>query len=107
MRTMTLRSGTVGKPREVGFALIYIGVAALLSLLATVEEEVRVVGELLYSGEPILVSVEARLQEAQRVRRAVQHLTTPADGLVLERGERHDLVDEPHLWHLFGGVHPA
>jgi hypothetical protein len=62
------RSGTVGKPREVGFAFLFVGVAAFLGLLATVEEEVSVVGELLDAGESVLVGVEARFQETQRER---------------------------------------
>src|SRR5215212_4099909 len=91
------RSGTVGKPREVGFAFLFVGVAAFLGLLATVEEEISIVGELLDAGVAVLVGMEARFQETKRERRAIQHLTTPADGLVFECGERHDRVDKPHL----------
>src|ERR687889_1334183 len=106
-RTMTLRSGTVGEPREVGLALLFVGVTALLGLLAAVEEEVSVVGELLDAGVAVLVGVEARFQETQRERRAIQHLAAPADGLVLERDERHDRVDKAHLYGLLGGGHPV
>ena len=61
-------SGTVGKSREVGFALFLVGIAAFLCLLATIEEEVSVVGELLNAGIAVLVGVEARFQEPQRER---------------------------------------
>ncbi len=57
------RLGTAGELREVGYALLLVGVAAFLGLLATVEEEVSVVGELLDAGVTILVGVEARFQE--------------------------------------------
>src|SRR3984885_10065572 len=46
------------KLREVGRTPLEIGVAALLGLLAHVEEEVGVVGELLDAGPPVLVGVE-------------------------------------------------
>ena len=75
---------------------------AFLRFFATVEQEVGVVGELLDAGVAVLMGVEARLQETQGERRAVQHLAAPAYGLVLERGERHDRVDEPHLQRLLG-----
>src|SRR5215203_3138656 len=97
----------MGEFREVGFALLFVGVAALLRLLAAVEEEVSVVGKLLDAGVAVLVGVEARFQETQRERRSIQHLPAPADGLVLECGERHDRVDESHLQRLPGGIHPA
>src|ERR1700736_4768955 len=47
--------------REIGLALLEVGVPALLSLLAHVEEEVGVVRELLDAREAVLVGVEARL----------------------------------------------
>src|SRR6201995_5384419 len=56
----------VGELREVGFALLEVGVAALLCLLAHVEEQVRVVGQLLDACQAVLVGVEARLEQAQR-----------------------------------------
>src|SRR5579875_3429713 len=46
---------------EVGRAPLEERVAALLRLLAHVEEEVRVVGELLEPRHPVLLGVEARL----------------------------------------------
>ena len=53
--------------------------------------------ELLDPAQPVLGGVEARLQQAQRERRQREHLVAPGDGLVLERVERHDGVDEPHV----------
>src|SRR6266480_673790 len=57
-----LREGsrTLRELREVGAAAFDVGVAALLSLLAHVEEQGRVVGELLEAGEAVLGGVEAR-----------------------------------------------
>ena len=57
-------SGTVGKSREVGFALFLVGVTAFLCLLAAVEEEVSVVGELLDAGIAVLVGVGSSLSGA-------------------------------------------
>src|SRR5215204_4989279 len=102
------RSGLVlralGELAEVGLALLLVGVTALLCLFGAVEEEVRVVGELLDAGDAVLVGVEAGLQEAQRERRQLEHLAAPLDGLLLEPLERHDGVDEPHLERLPGVV---
>src|ERR1700712_4616263 len=75
---------------EVGLALLAIGIASLLRLLRGVEGEVRVVGELLDPGQPVLGGVEACLQEPQRERRQRQHLAAPLDRLLLERLERDD-----------------
>src|SRR4051794_15144060 len=50
---------------EVGLALLLEGLAPLGGLLAAVEEQVGVVGELLDSGVAVLVGVEAGLDEAQ------------------------------------------
>src|SRR5215216_6105479 len=52
-------SRPTGEPREVGRALLDVGVAPLLALLAHVEEEVGVVGQLLDAGQPVLAGVEA------------------------------------------------
>src|SRR3954452_16764922 len=46
-----------GELREVGFALLDVRPAALLGLLAHVEEEVGVVGELLNAAEAVLIGV--------------------------------------------------
>src|SRR5215210_7365789 len=67
--------------REVGPALLLVGLAALARLLGGVEEEVRVVRELLDPAEPVLGGVEARLEQPQRERRELEHLPAPADGL--------------------------
>src|SRR3954454_19706654 len=57
------RSGALRELGEVGLALLLVGVTSLLGLLRHVEEEVRVVRELLDAGEAVLGGVEARLQE--------------------------------------------
>src|SRR4051794_4712662 len=80
--------------REVGAALLDVGVAALLGLVAHVEEQRRVAGELLDAGEPVVGGVERRLQHPQGERREREHLAAPLDGLLLEALERHDRVDE-------------
>src|ERR1035438_4172679 len=54
--------GSPRELREVSRTLLQIGVPALLGLLAHVEEQVGVVGQLLNPGQAILVGVEARLQ---------------------------------------------
>src|SRR3954462_5117486 len=82
---------------EVGLALLAVGVTALLRLLGHVEEEVRVVRELLDAGEAVLGRVEAGLQQAQRERRELEHLAAPLHRLLLEPPQRDDRVDEPHL----------
>src|SRR5437763_12272584 len=81
---------------EVRPALLEVGVAALLGLLRHVEEEVRVMGQLLEAGEPVLVGVEAGLQQPEREGGHAEHLPAPPDGFGLELGQRHDRVDEPH-----------
>src|SRR2546423_9392125 len=98
------RLRAAGKLREVRAALLDVGVATLVRLLAAVEEEVRVVGELLEPGEAVLGRVEARLQQAQRERREREHLTAPGDGLVLEALERHDRVDQSPVQRRLGVV---
>src|SRR4051794_31672085 len=92
---------------EVGLASLLVGVAALLALLGHVEEQRRVVGELLEPGDPVLFGVEARLQQAQREGGEVEHLAAPGDDLALELGQRHDRVDQAHLERLLGLVEPA
>src|ERR687893_648180 len=61
-----LNSRALRELAEVRLALLAVGVASLLRLLASVEEEVRVVRELLDAAEPVLGRVEAHLQESQR-----------------------------------------
>src|SRR4051812_274573 len=60
------RLGPLGEAREVRCALGLVGLAALLRLLARVEQEVRVVSQLLDAREAVLGGMEAGLQEAQR-----------------------------------------
>src|SRR5829696_2674048 len=91
------RSGALRELAEVRLALLAVGVASLLRLLGSVEEEVRVVRQLLDAGEAVFGGVEARLQQAQRERRQVEHLAAPLDRLLLEPLERDDRVHEPHL----------
>src|SRR3954452_20040669 len=68
---------------EVGLSLLAVGVAPLLRLLGHVEEEVRVVRQLLDPREAVLGGVEAGLEEAQRERREREHLAAPLHGLLL------------------------
>src|SRR3712207_479266 len=90
------RSGAPRELAEVGLALLLVGVTALLRLLRPVEEEVRVVRELLDARDAVLVGVEARLEQPQCERRQLEHLAAPLHGLLLEPLERDDRVDEPH-----------
>src|SRR6185436_41410 len=83
--------------REVGPALLDVRVAALLGLVAHVEEQRRVARELLHAGEAVLGRVEGRLEHPQRERRQREHLAAPLDGLLLEALEWHDGVDEAPL----------
>src|SRR4051812_171567 len=101
-----LTLGPLRELAEVGLALLLVGVTALLGLLRLVEEEVRVVGKLLNAGDAVLVGVEARLEQSQGERRQREHLATPLHRLLLERLERDDGVDEPHVERLLGVVLP-
>src|SRR4030088_408643 len=83
MRAAPTRSGPLGEAGEIRSALLAIGVAPLLRLLAAVEEEVRVVGELLDARQAVLGRVEARFHQPQRKRRDGDHLPAPRDRLVL------------------------
>ena len=89
-------TGDGGTSRSPGAALL-VGVAPLLPLLAHVEEQGGVVGELLEPGEAVLLRVEAGLQQPQRERREMGHLTAPGDGFALQIGKRDDRVDQTHL----------
>src|SRR3954449_6954238 len=101
MRTVL---GTAGELREVGLALLDVGVTSLLGLGRHVEEEVGVVGELLEPGEPVLIGVETGLEQPQGERGEGEHLAAPGDRLLLEALERHHGVDESHLQRLLGVV---
>src|SRR6266566_9824264 len=76
----TPRSRAPGESGEVGAALLPERVAPLLCLLAHVEQQRRVPGELLHPGRAVGDRVESALQHAQRERRALQQLTRPGDG---------------------------
>src|SRR5947207_4705156 len=82
------------EPGEVGLALFDVGVTPLLRLVAHVEQQRRVPGELLDAGEPVLGRVERRLEHAQRQRRERQHLAAPLHRLLLEALERNDGIDQ-------------
>src|SRR3954470_10966042 len=103
-RRAPTRSGALRELAEVGLALLAVGVASLLRLLRCVEEEVRVMRELLDAGQAVLGRVEARLQQPQRERRELEHLAAPLHRLLLELLERHDRVDESHVQRLLGVV---
>src|SRR3954467_2119653 len=91
------RSGALRELAEVGLALLAVGVASLLRLLGSVEEEVRVVRELLDAGQAVLSRVEAGLQQPQGEGGELEHLAAPLDRLLLEPVERDDRVHESHL----------
>src|SRR5450755_4656610 len=74
MRTAPTRLGSSRKAGAIRLALVPVCIAALLRLLASVEQEVRVVGELLDPAQSILGRVEARLQQSQREGRQREHL---------------------------------
>src|SRR2546421_5832306 len=75
-------SGPAREFREVGPPLLLVRLAPLLGLIAHVEEEVRVVGELLDARKPVLRCVEARLQQPQREGRELEHLGAPRHRLL-------------------------
>src|SRR3954447_22762677 len=97
-------SGPLRVLREVGAASLLIGVAALLSLLRHVEEEGRVMGELLDPGNAILDRVEARFEQPQRQRGEGGHLAAPGHGLALDLCEREHRVHQTHVQRLLGVV---
>src|SRR4051794_32861128 len=76
-------SRTFGELREVRGLAALPGVAPLLALLGHVEEQRRVVGELLEARDPVLGGVEARLQQAEREGGEAGHLPAPGDRLAL------------------------
>src|ERR687884_578970 len=76
------RSGALRELAEAGLALLAVGVASLLRLLRSVEEEVGVVRELLDAGQPVLGGIEARLQQPQREGGERQHLAAPLHRLL-------------------------
>src|SRR5262245_46023689 len=100
-------SGSLRELREVRAATLLVGVAALLALLGHVEQQRRVVRELLEAGEPVLGGVEARLQQPQRQRRERGHLPAPCDRFALELVAWHHCVHQAHLVGLVGVVEAA
>src|SRR5262245_42348478 len=106
-RLPSARSWSLRVLAEVWLTPLLVGVPPLLALLGHVEEERRVVGELLQAGDPVLFGVEARLQEAQGEGGEVEHLAAPGDRLPLELSQRHDGVDQAHLQRLLGSVEAA
>src|SRR4051812_25937950 len=104
MTQMRTELGPAGELREVGPALLAVGIAPLLGLVGHVEEQVRVVRQLLEAGQAVLVGVEARLEQAQGEGGELEHLAAPRDGLLLEAVERHDRVDQAHVQRLLGVV---
>src|SRR4051794_38656869 len=101
-----LKSGPLRVLGEVGTASLLIGVAPLLTLLGHVEEQRRVVGELLDPGQPVLGGVEARLEEAQGEGGEGRHLPAPGDRLALQFGKRDYRVDQSHVEGLLRVIEP-
>src|SRR5689334_15668462 len=97
MRNMRARLGPPRELREVGLALLLVGLASFLGLVGRVEQQVGVVRQLLDAGIAVLVRVEARFDEAQREGGELEHLAAPLHGLLLEALERHHGVDQPHV----------
>src|SRR4249919_1232099 len=95
--TQILKSGPLRVLGEVRAASLLVGVPPLLTLLGHVEEERRVVGELLDAGEAVLGGVEARLEQPQREGGEGGHLAAPGHRLSLQVSEGHDGVDQSHL----------
>src|SRR3954453_11460988 len=102
-----LKSGPLRVLGEVRAASLLVGVAALLALLRHVEEQSRIVGELLDAGEPILSGVEARLEQPQGEGREGGHLAAPRNRLAFELGEWEHRVDEPHVERLLRVIQPG
>src|SRR5579864_546336 len=92
-----IRLRPLGELREIRLSLLDVSVATLLRLFAHVVEERGVAGELLDPGQPVVGRVEAGLQHPQRERAQLEHAAAPGDGLLLEVGQRHDLVDQAHV----------
>src|SRR5918992_6155180 len=98
------RSRPLRELAEVGASLRLVGLAPLARLLAGVEEEVGVVGELLEARHAVLGGMEARLEEPEGEGGELEHLAAPRDGLLLEPLERDDRVHEAHRQRLLGVV---
>src|SRR5436190_9542906 len=98
------KSGPLRVLGEVRAAALLVRVSPLLALLRHVEEERRVVGELLNPGEAVLGGVEARLQEPEGEGGERRHLPAPADRLALELVHGDHRVHQAHLERLLGVV---
>src|SRR3954447_3810290 len=92
---------------EIGRSFLLEGLAPLPSLLAAVEEQVGVVGQLLDPGVAVLMGIEAGLDQAQGEGGEGEHLAAPGDRLPLQVVERDDLVDQSHPQGLLGVVEAA
>src|SRR4029450_10510095 len=99
-----LNSGPFRIFGEVRRASPLVGVAALLTLLGHVEEQGRVVGELLDAGQAVLGGVEARLEQPKRERGERGHLAAPGDRLPPAPRARTHAVSQSHLERLLGVV---
>src|SRR5262249_20869411 len=97
-------SGSPWETCKVWFALLDVGVTALLGLLAQVVEERRVPGQLLDAGQTVVRRVHPRLDHAQGQGAVLEHLARPGHGLFFEPLQGHHLVDEAHLQRLLSVV---
>src|SRR4029453_205670 len=102
-----LKSGPLRVLGEVRAASLLVGVAALLALLRHVEEQRRIVGELLDPRGAVLGCVEARLEQPQGEGGEGGHLAAPGDRLAFEVREREDRVDQPHVEGFLRVVEPG
>src|SRR4051812_13463833 len=101
------RSRIALEPREVGLALLEVGLLALAALVGGVVQQRRRAGELHHAGLAVAVGVHRQLEEAQRGRRHREHLAAPLQRGRLELGERDHGVDQAHVERLAGVVLPA
>src|SRR5260370_39841665 len=76
-------SRSLGKLRKIGLSLLHVRVAAFLRLFAHVVEKSCVARELLDAGQPVIGSVQARLEKAQGKRAELEHAAAPGDRLLL------------------------
>ena len=92
---------------ETGAALFEESGRALFRLIAVVVERQRLEAERADAADVVAVGVERALGDRDRGRRQRQDLAAPRLDLGIELFRRHDLVDEPHLKRLCGGVAAA
>ena len=89
---------------EIGLTLFEEGVAALLGLVHGVVEHGGVAGQLLDARLAIEFGIEARLNHSESERRVFHHALSPRHAGIFKLGQRHNLIDEPHLECLLGGI---